>query len=418
MLKYTVLQKQFVDVVVESLSSLLSKRRFWLNPTIFALCTAAALAAAYIGISSHGTRKQTHQLGADIARLTSDIGQQSELLRRAEFARGVFEAQSRSAPVARGSLKAQSEDLAERVTLSGSDVASLKRQLGDTQNRLRLLETESKIAQTVVHDYGSSVCLLHVVVEFLDQESGRPIQIAVDATGKPLVDDKRMVELVEDGAGPHLRIDIFGTGFLVRDDGKIITNHHIVEPWWENEELRQLLAHGASAYVSTYEVYFPGKEEGLRAKIDRISSHADVATLQLESPLPPNSVVLELDDRAEAAVTGDPVVLIGYPTGIEGILAKADTQVVQKIRAGAQNVTQIMSKVASQQLVRPTTTQGHIGDVLEDKIVYDAATTSGGSGGPLFNHNGKVIGITFAVLRDFGGSNLAVPVKYARELLK
>jgi S1-C subfamily serine protease len=111
-------------------------------------------------------------------------------------------------------------------------------------------------------------------------------------------------------------------------------------------------------------------------------------------------------------------VLIGYPTGIEGILAKADTQVVQKIRAGAQNVTQIMSKVASQQLVRPTTTQGHIGDVLEDKIVYDAATTSGGSGGPLFNHNGKVIGITFAVLRDFGGSNLAVPVKYARELLK
>jgi serine protease Do len=129
-------------------------------------------------------------------------------------------------------------------------------------------------------------------------------------------------------------------------------------------------------------------------------------------------VVLELDDRAEAAVTGDPVVLIGYPTGIEGILAKADTQVVQKIRAGAQNVTQIMSKVASQQLVRPTTTQGHIGDVLEDKIVYDAATTSGGSGGPLFNHNGKVIGITFAVLRDFGGSNLAVPVKYARELLK
>ena len=128
-------------------------------------------------------------------------------------------------------------------------------------------------------------------------------------------------------------------------------------------------------------------------------------------------MALELDDRPEATVTGDPVVLIGYPTGIEGLLAKAGTDVVQKISAGAQDVTQIMSKVASQQLIRPTTTQGHIGDVLEDKIVYDAATTSGGSGGPLFNRNGKVIGITFAVLRDFGGSNLAVPAKYVTELL-
>jgi S1-C subfamily serine protease len=77
-----------------------------------------------------------------------------------------------------------------------------------------------------------------------------------------------------------------------------------------------------------------------------------------------------------------------------------------------------MSQLASQRLIRPTTTQGHIGDVLEDKIVYDAATTSGGSGGPLFNRDGKVIGINFAILRDFGGSNLAVPVKYAKDLLK
>jgi S1-C subfamily serine protease len=77
-----------------------------------------------------------------------------------------------------------------------------------------------------------------------------------------------------------------------------------------------------------------------------------------------------------------------------------------------------MSQLASERLIRPTTTQGHIGDVLQDKIVYDAATTSGGSGGPLFNRNGKVVGVNFAILRDFGGSNLAVPAKYAKELLK
>jgi S1-C subfamily serine protease len=55
---------------------------------------------------------------------------------------------------------------------------------------------------------------------------------------------------------------------------------------------------------------------------------------------------------------------------------------------------------------------------LTDKIIYDAATTSGGSGGPLFNRDGKVIGVSSAILKDFGGSNLAVPVRYADELLK
>ena len=121
---------------------------------------------------------------------------------------------------------------------------------------------------------------------------------------------------------------------------------------------------------------------------------------------------------SDASVTGDPVVLIGYPTGIEGILARAGSDVAQKIADNPQSVSQIVSQLASQQLIRPTTTQGHIGDVLQDKIVYDAATTSGGSGGPLFNRSGKVIGVNFAILKNFGGSNLAVPVRYANELLK
>ena len=418
MLQYAVQREHYADIAVESLSGPLGKRRVWLLPVISVLGTAVVLAAVYLGISSGGARKETRQLRSEIARLNSGLGQQDELLRRAESTRGSLEAQSRSASAARDSLKAQSEDLRKRVAAGGSDADSLKRQLGETQNRLKLLESEGKIAETVVHDYGPSVCLLHVVVEFLDKQSGRPIQIAVDAAGKPLVDDKGMVQLDEGGAGPHLQIDVFGTGFLVKGDGKIITNHHVAEPWWKDEDLKQLLDQGATAYVMSYEVYFPGKTEGLRAKLDRISSKADVATLQLESPVPPNSAVLELDDRNEDTVTGDPVVLIGYPTGIEGILARAGTDVAQKIAGGTRDVNGIMSQLASQRLIRPTTTQGHIGDVLEDKIVYDAATTSGGSGGPLFNRDGKVIGINFAVLRDFGGSNLAVPAKYAKELLR
>lgn len=419
MLKYATQREHYADIAVETLSGgVVSKRRFWLIPAIFVLSAAAVFAAVYVGFSDHRSRKETLQLHAEIARLNSGLGQQSALLRRAEEARGSLETQSRSVSAARDSLKARSEDLRKRVAAAGPDADPLRQQLVDTQKRLKLLESEGKIAETVVHNYAPSVCLLHVVVEFLDKDTGKPIQIAVDSAGKPQVDDKGMVQLDTGGAGPHLQLDIFGTGFLVRRDGRLLTNHHVAEPWWNNDELKELIDHGAAAYVLSYEAYFPGSAERIKAKLDRISSEADVATLQLEGPPPPHASLLQLDDRSQASVTGDPVVLIGYPTGIEGILARAGSDVAEKIVGDTQNVSRIMSQLASQQLIRPTTTQGHIGDVLKDKIVYDAATTSGGSGGPLFNREGKVIGVNFAILKGFGGSNLAVPARYATDLLK
>jgi S1-C subfamily serine protease/DNA-binding response OmpR family regulator len=420
MLKYAVQREHYADIAVESLSGgTVNKRRFWLIPALLALSALAVLAAVFIGVSTRGSRKDALQLRAEIARLNSSLQPHGDLLRRAGEARGSIDANSRSASATRDSLKAQSEDLRKKVAASdGVDADSLKRQLLATQNRLSLLEKEGNIAETVVHKYGPSVCLLHIVVEFLDKQSGKPLQVAVDASGKPQVDDKGMAQLGVGGRGPHLQIDAFGTGFLAGPNGTILTNHHVVEPWWNDDELKQLLDHGVDAYVLSYDAYFPEKSAAIRAKLERISSKADVATLQLEGPAPAHAELLQLDDRSEASVTGEPVVLIGYPTGVEGILARAGSEAAQKIVGGTQNVSQIMSQIASQQLIRPTTTQGHIGDVLKDKIVYDAATTSGGSGGPLFNRNGKVIGINFAVIRDFGGSNLAVPARFANDLLK
>jgi S1-C subfamily serine protease len=257
-----------------------------------------------------------------------------------------------------------------------------------------------------------------VVVEFRDKDSGQLIRISTDATGKPRVDDKGMVSLDTEGTGTPLQLDFFGTGFLVASDGRLLTNHHVAEPWWGDEELKQLLDRGAAAFAVSYTAYFPGTSQGIAAKVDRISPTADLATLKLQTPAPPHTALLKLDDRSEASVTGDAVVLIGYPTGIEGILARAGSDVTRKVAENAHEVTQILSQMAAQRLIRPTTTQGHIGDVLKDKIVYDAATTSGGSGGPLFNRDGKVIGVNTAILKDFGGSNLAVPVRYADELVK
>jgi S1-C subfamily serine protease/DNA-binding response OmpR family regulator len=417
-LKDALQREHLAETAVEALGGdTNSKRRFWLVLAIVGLSAAAALAALVTVISNGHNRKDTLQLKAEVARLNGGIMQEGELLRRADQARASLTASDASGP--RESLKAQTEEIRKKIAADGNpDGESLKKQLQETQNRLNRLENEGRVAESIVHTYGPSVCLLHMVVEFRDKDSGQLIRISTDATGKPRVDDKGMVSLDTEGTGTPLQLDFFGTGFLVASDGRLLTNHHVAEPWWGDEELKQLLDRGAAAFVVSYTAYFPGISQGIAAKVDRISPNADLATLKLQTPAPPHTSLLKLDDRSEASVTGDPVVLIGYPTGIDGILARAGSDVTRKMAENAHEVTQILSQMAAQSLIRPTTTQGHIGDVLNDKIVYDAATTSGGSGGPLFNRDGKVIGVNAAILKDFGGSNMAVPVRYANELVK
>jgi S1-C subfamily serine protease/DNA-binding NarL/FixJ family response regulator len=408
-------KERLAETAVEALSGGLgAKRRAWLLPAIVGLSVAVVLAALTTVLSNRHRRKDTLQLRAEVARLNGGILQQGELLRRAEQARASLDASE--AAETREALKAQSEGLRQKIA-DGGDGGALKQQLQETQTRLSRLENEDRVAETIVHTYGSSICLLHVVVEFHDKDSGELIRISPDADGKTQTGDAGTVSVETGGNGPPLQLDVFGTGFLV-GDGRLLTNHHVAEPWWGSDELKQLVDQGASPFVASYTAYFPGTFQGAAANLDRISSHADLATLKLEAPAPPHTPRLELDDRSTASVAGDPVVLIGYPTGIEGILARAGDDTTEKVTENAHQITQVVSRLAAQRLIRPTTTQGHIGDVLKDKIVYDAATTSGGSGGPLFNRDGKVIGVNFAILNNFGGSNLAVPIRYADELVK
>ena len=413
-------KEHLAGIAVETLSGgAVTRKRLWVLPALFVLCVVAVVAALVTSLTYRRSRTDTLQLKAEMARLNRGVVQQSDLLRRAEDERHALDAQGKTNSAARESLLAQSEELKKKMAGAGANGdGELRKQLLDTQGRLNRLESEGKFAETIVKSYGSSVCLLHVVVEFLDRGTGNSIRIAVDSLGKPLLDDKGMVQLDIAGNGPHLQLDVFGTGFLVRNDGRLLTNHHVAEPWWGNDELKTLIDHGAAAYALSYTAYFPGGQKGISAKLDKISAQADVATLRLDGGLPTHSTLLDLDDRKDASVAGDAVVLIGYPTGIEGILARAGPEAAKEITGNNTEVRQIVAQLAAQKLIRPTTTQGHIGDVLQDKIVYDAATTSGGSGGPLFNRSGKVIGVNFAILNGFGGSNLAVPVKYAKELLR
>jgi S1-C subfamily serine protease len=410
-------KERLAETAVEALrGGMGAKWRAWLMPAIVGLSAAVLLAALATVLSNRHRRRDTLQLQAEVARLNGGIVQQSELLRRTEQARAALAASE--AAETREALKAQSEELRQKIADGGdSDGATLKTQLQETQTRLSHLENEGRVAETIVHTYGSSICLLHVVVEFHDKDSGDLIRISPDADGKAQADGAGTVSVETGGDGPPLQLDVFGTGFLV-GDRRLLTNHHVAEPWWGSDEMKQLVDQGASPFVASYTAYFPGTFQGAAVTLDRISSHADLATLKLEAPAPPHTPRLELDDRSAASIAGDAVVLIGYPTGIEGILARAGDDTTEKVTENAHQISQVVSRLAAQRLIRPTTTQGHIGDVLKDKIVYDAATTSGGSGGPLFNRDGKVIGVNFAILNNFGGSNLAVPIRYADELVK
>jgi DNA-binding response OmpR family regulator len=367
-LKDALQREHLAENAVEALSGgTTAKRPFWLISVIVVLSTAAVLAAFATIISNRRSRKDTLQLKAEVARLNGGLLQQGELARRAQLERDSLNATN--GPVTREALRAQTEQIRKKIaTDSDGDSESLK-QLQETQKRLNQLENEGRIAETIVHTYGPSVCLLHVVVEFRDKDSGQVIRIVADATGKPLVDEKGMVSLATGGAGPPLQFDFFGTGFLIDSEGRLLTNHHVAEPWSSDEKLKELVDHGAEGFVATYTAYFPGLSQGILAKLDRISTQADLATLKLQSPAPSHAALLKLDNRSEASVTGDPVVLIGYPTGIEGILARAGNDITRKIAENSQDVTQIVSQLAAQDLIRPTTTQGHIGDVLKDKIV-------------------------------------------------
>jgi S1-C subfamily serine protease len=418
-LKDALQREQLAEAVVEVLSggTKPGRRRIWMISAIFVLIGALVIAAVATFVTNRSSRKDTLQLKLEVARLNGGILQDKELPRHAEDAHAP--STTTDASKTRESLVAQSEEIRKKIAAdANSDNEALKNQLRETQNRLSRLENEGRGAETIVHAYGPSVCLVLVLVEFREQNSGKLIHISTDAAGKTRVDDKGMASVETEGTGPLLEADFFGTGFLAGKDGRLLTNHHVAEPWVADEELKQFLSRGAVAFVASYTAYFPGTSQGIAAKLDKISSNADLATLKLQAPVPPHAVPLELDARSEASVTGEPVVLIGYPTGIEGILARSQIDIKRKVAENSHDMTTLVSYVSSQHLIRPTTTQGHIGDVLKDQIVFDAATTSGGSGGPLFNHDGKVIGVSFAMLSDFGGSNLAVPVRFAAELLK
>jgi S1-C subfamily serine protease len=384
---------------------------------VSALFAVAIVIAGIFLLFSRRANKEANRAYAVIAQLERGVHREEQLVAAARSARA--ELQQSDVLVQKQQLQQQSEELRQKISgAEPGEVTSLRKQLAETTNRLQRVETESQSAEQVIRAYAPSVCLLHVSVSFIDRASGRPLRYGgINPNGEPLQDSDGNPIYTLEGRAPEVRADFFGTGF-VAGEGRILTNHHVVQPWWKNDELAAVLSQGLNPGIAELTAYFPDATVGVPVSIAEISEAADLATVKgdlsgLKKP------ILKLDARKEAAVSGQALLSLGYATGISAILARAGEDAVNDIaKTTGGNPKKVVDELLRRKLIRPLVTQGHIGDVLPDKIVYDAQTTSGGSGGPLINRDGEVIGVTFAVVRGFGGSNFGVPIRFAQPLLR
>lgn len=365
----------------------------------------------------------TYHLNSQVARLQLAL-LKAEAERR-DFQQRVEE-ERRRAVASRESLESRiedsrrrQEDLRRRLgeAAGGGETRTLQGELEHVRERLLTLEGERAVGEQIIRRYGSGVCLIQGSFAFYDGQ-GRPLRYRVDKSGEKVREPDGSVAVDVQGQGPVHSVEAIGTGFLADRHGYILTNRHLAEPWWKNEAAEALAKQGYKARLLAMRAYFPGIREPLKVDVRRVSHRVDLAVLAVDlkgRKIP----TLPLDTSGRAAVPGQPVVVLGYPTGLEAILAKTETRVVEEILSAQGTSTERITEALSRRrLIRPSTTQGHIGDATATDIVFDAATTQGGSGGPVFNKDGRVIAVEYAVLPQFAGNSYGVPMRYALDLLK
>lgn len=167
-----------------------------------------------------------------------------------------------------------------------------------------------------------------------------------------------------------------GSGFVISDDGYIVTNHHVVRN------------------TDTIELAFSdGSRE--EAEIVGTSASYDLAVLRVDRD---DLTPVVLGNSANVAV-GDPVLAIGSPLGLEGT---------------------VTSGIVSA-LDRPVTAGGQGEQAFINALQTDAAINPGNSGGPLVDFQGRVIGVNSAIATlGFSGASgsiglgFAIPIDQAR----
>jgi serine protease Do len=166
------------------------------------------------------------------------------------------------------------------------------------------------------------------------------------------------------------RTHSLGSGFIIREDGYVVTNNHVVDG---ATEIAVKLSDGRE---------FPAKIVGRDEK-------TDLALLKINAAGLP---VLPFGDSDKLQV-GEPVMAIGNPFGLEGTVTTGIVSAEGRV----------------------------IGEGPYDNFIQtDASINPGNSGGPLVNTAGRVVGIDTAIFSQSGGSvgiGFAIPINMAKTIL-
>jgi serine protease Do len=185
-----------------------------------------------------------------------------------------------------------------------------------------------------------------------------------------------------------------GSGFIVSQDGYILTNNHVVE--------------GADEVT----VFFPDRRY-LRAEIVGSDPFTDVAVINVE---PANSLPTMSFGNSDDIKVGEWVLAIGNP-GF-GNSAKLDFTVTAGIISARGRPLGLLQR----DLQNDPRFGGDLSRwAIEDFIQTDAVINPGNSGGPMVNLQGQVVGINSAIASTTGayqGYGFAIPINLARRVMQ
>lgn len=171
-----------------------------------------------------------------------------------------------------------------------------------------------------------------------------------------------------EGANPFGPGAAGGSGFVISEDGEIVTNAHVVSDG-EGE-----------ARTPATEVYVGFQDEGIvRAEIVGLDPFSDTALLSV-NPDEADLVPLEFANSDEAVV-GEPIAVIGSPFGSDYSLS---TGVVSQVDQSVMSLTDFQ---------------------IDGAIQTDASINPGNSGGPMIDSQGKVIAVSQQMRSQSGSSD-------------
>ncbi len=173
----------------------------------------------------------------------------------------------------------------------------------------------------------------------------------------------------------HRRSRSLGSGFILDEEGYILTNHHVVE---DADKLIVKLEN-----EKEYEAHVIGSDK-----------KTDIAVIKIDDGLEGLAPVALGD--SDALDVGEWVLAIGNPFGLD------------------HTVTAGIVSAKGRHISRPDKSP------YDDFIQTDAAINPGNSGGPLINLSGQVVGINSAIYSRSGGNigiGFAIPINMAREIV-